>query len=188
MRKGRVLHSQSMNCLNTTKTILKTLQSCGFSASLTEITDGVRCMALTETPPEKQQPPAEAKGHVPNTAFNIADREALRAPCVPNEEQILQDINRGIQAHHPVIRNVAHVPRDWAVYLWNINGLKNALKRNVLRDFFKVFYPTVICLSEIKQRGDKLFKLSKRLVALLSEFGYTSYLFNTCDIPETGYS
>ena len=58
----------------------------------------------------------------------------------------------------------------------------------MLRDFFKVFYPTVICLSEIKQRKDKLSKLSKRLFALLSEFGYTSYHFNTCDTPETGYS
>ena len=61
MRGGRVLHSRSMTCLKTTTTILKTLQHCGFSTSLTEITDGVRCMTLTDAPAEdKQQQSADS--------------------------------------------------------------------------------------------------------------------------------
>ena len=103
-------------------------------------------------------------------------------------QQRFETASEAITAHKPVMVEDWPTPRDWTIYFWNINGLKHVLKTGVLKRFLETFLPTVICLSEIKQRKDKLAKLSKRIITLLSEFGYTSYLFNTCDNPDTGYS
>ena len=100
-----------------------------------------------------------------------------------------EDAKISVRAHIPVIRESWCEPaRDWTVCFWNINGLRNALRKKTLRGFLHTFLPTILCLSEIKQRKDKLAKLGKRLTSLLSEFGYTSYIFNTCDNPNSGYA
>ena len=111
MRDGRVLHSRSMTCPNTTTTILKTLQHYGFSTSLTEITDGVRCMTLTDTPAEEnkqQQSTDNTNMEVPDTPLTNTNREAFTAPCIPVPEQILQDVDAGIHSPPYHSRSLSH--------------------------------------------------------------------------------
>ena len=93
-----------------------------------------------------------------------------------------------LAAYHSVITPSGPAPIHWFIMAWNINGIRNAIKKGALRRILMTFRPTVICLGELKQRKDRLAKLSRKLLALMGEYGYHSYHFNTCDTKDTGYS
>ena len=115
----------------------------------------------------------------PSTAKLIPDTKATNFPKAATPQII---------SRQPVIERGQDALRHWVIHSWNVNGLKNVLRQGTLRKYLSEFNPTVLGLGELKQRADKLRKLSKWLIPLLTEFGYTSHFFNTCDKKNSGYS
>ena len=93
-----------------------------------------------------------------------------------------------LHAHQPrICRDFRKSDCILDLVFWNCNGLRSVLK-GALERLLRVHRPGIVCLGELKLRKDKLRGLEQQLQIMLRKYGYTSWLFNTCDLANTGYS
>ena len=117
---------------------------------------------------------------------SCTDARPLTTPALPPTNPALF---AQVTAHRPVLGLATRGrgnPLE-SICFWNCNGLRSVMKKG-LESLLRFHRPSVLCLSELKIRQDKLEGISGVLTVLLRKYGYTSWLFNTCDAKNTGYS
>lgn len=55
----------------------------------------------------------------------------------------------------PVLTGAGKIDRTFTVVSWNVNGIRSALSKNLIRDLIILSKPDIICINDTKISQDK---------------------------------